>query len=94
MQGNNLAGGHNAVAGGEGGSCAGWKRDTCKRHKGFTGVGAGAANLWLGISVLLNVQCVCADLKGGHSVLLMPWEEGRLWPCSGIVPPLCFGLAC
>lgn len=33
----------------------GWKQDTCKRHKCFTGIGAEAANLWLGISVLLSV---------------------------------------
>ena len=58
----------------------GWNQDTCKRHKGFTGFGVGAGNLWLGISVLLNVQCVCADLRDGHGVLLMSWEQAGLWP--------------
>lgn len=33
----------------------GWKQDTHKKHKGFTGLGAGAAHPWLGISVLLNL---------------------------------------
>lgn len=79
------------VCGGREGNGVCWKQDTCKRHKGFTEIGVGAANLWLVISMLLNVQCVCIDLKDGHSVLLKKEDFGH---GSGIVPPLCFGLAC
>lgn len=70
----------------------GWKQGTCKRHKGFTGDGAGAENLWLGISMLLNVRCVRADLRDGHGVLLVCWEQGRLWPWLWRCPSTLFWL--
>lgn len=70
----------------------GWKQETCKRHKGFTGDGAGAESLRLGISVLLNVRCVRADLRDGHGVLLVSWEQGRLWPWLWRCPSTLFWL--
>jgi len=45
---------------------------------GVRGVGAGASNMWLGITVLSNVRCV--DLRDGHVVLLMTSGQGRPWP--------------